>query len=307
MLTRRSIRYLSFTVLLLASAATADTIPPRPSVGCGLDHVDTGRRLAEHIEVGGRAREYILDVPDSVRPHAPAPLLLDFHGFGHSGAGVWNVSRLPRSRRRRRDSSRSIRRACRSAAPARHEQEGAGLGDVHASTAIATSPSCARCSTISSAATASTAPVSSPPASPTARSSALCSAARCRIASRPSRRSAAARCSVACTPGRGVPILIQHGRQDRSFPIDRARAARDDWLKIDRCTAEKSADGPSCERWTTCRPGAVVEYCEERLRPRLAAAGDTAHMGLSAGASVSKTVTRISPSRGRPRLSVQSV
>jgi poly(3-hydroxybutyrate) depolymerase len=68
--------------------------------------------------------------------------------------------------------------------------------------------------------------------------------------------------SVTCTPGRGVPILIQHGRQDPLIPIDRARAARDDWLKIDQCTTEKGADGPGCERWTTCRPDAVVEYCE---------------------------------------------
>ena len=61
-----------------------------------------------------------------------------------------------------------------------------------------------------------------------------------------------------------MPILIQHGRQDPLIPVDAARTARDDWLTVDRCAADsKQADGPACERWTTCRSGAVVEYCEE--------------------------------------------
>ena len=44
------------------------------------------------IDVGGTPRQVILDVPDAVRAGTPAPVLLDFHGFRHSGAGVWDVS-----------------------------------------------------------------------------------------------------------------------------------------------------------------------------------------------------------------------
>ena len=67
-----------------APVSAADAVPPRPSAGCGLDQIEHGRHLPGRMEVGGVARDYIVDVPDSVRPRVSAPLLLDFHGFGHS-------------------------------------------------------------------------------------------------------------------------------------------------------------------------------------------------------------------------------
>src|SRR5262249_28108973 len=90
----RPVLGLAFALVLAATSAAADTIPARPSAGCALDHVETGRRLAGRIEIGGVMRDYILDVPESVRPRTPAPLLFDFHGFGHSGPGLWSVSRF---------------------------------------------------------------------------------------------------------------------------------------------------------------------------------------------------------------------
>ena len=91
---RHIVALLSLLALTLfaAVARAADPVAARPSQGCSLDRIEQGRRLEGRIDVGGVRRDYLLDVPDSVRPHAPAPLLLDFHGFGHSGAGVWQVS-----------------------------------------------------------------------------------------------------------------------------------------------------------------------------------------------------------------------
>ena len=35
------------------------------------------------------------------------------------------------------------------------------------------------------------------------------------------------------------------------------------WLALNQCAADqKRAEGPSCERWTACRDGATVEFCE---------------------------------------------
>src|SRR5262245_50044582 len=79
-------------VLVADIASAADSVPARPSAGCEQEQIEHGRRLAQRIVVDGTRRDYILDVPDSVSARTPAPLLLDFHGFGHSGAGVWNVS-----------------------------------------------------------------------------------------------------------------------------------------------------------------------------------------------------------------------
>jgi len=83
-------RILAVAVLLAATASPA--VEPQPSAGCAREAIEHGRRLVKKIDVAGTPREVIVDVPDSVKPGTPAPVLLDFHGFGHSGAGVWNVS-----------------------------------------------------------------------------------------------------------------------------------------------------------------------------------------------------------------------
>jgi polyhydroxybutyrate depolymerase len=49
--------------------------------------------LTRHIDVGGVSRSYLLHVPASLRPTAPAPLVLVFHGGGSRAAAM---RRFPR-------------------------------------------------------------------------------------------------------------------------------------------------------------------------------------------------------------------
>jgi len=262
---RRSLVPFALLPILFAKAAYPDAVAPRPSAGCARDQIATGRQLLEHLDVGGVRRDYILDVPDSVRPQTPAPLLLDFHGFGHSGAGVWSVSGfrdlatttgfitvypegLPvRLRLRGQEFERpgwemytvegnrdvAFVRALLDDLERRYCIDRARIYSTGFSNGgfFSSLLGCTMSERI-----AAVAPVSGGPL------------------------------RIACTPSRGVPILIQHGRLDDLIPIDAARSARDDWLKADQCaTDKKETDGPACERWTTCRPGAVVEYCEENV------------------------------------------
>jgi len=249
-------------LLLVAAPSRGAGVPARPSAGCSLKQIEHGRRLTGSVDVGGVKREWVLDVPDSVQSGKPAPLLLDFHGFGHSGAGVWNVSGF-----RKLAADAGFITAYPEGLPVRLELRGqereapgwqmfsvddnrdlAFVGSlldelerrycIDRARVFATGFSngaffsallgCAMSDRI-----AAVAPVSGGPL------------------------------RVDCAPARGVPILIQHGRQDDLLPIDYGRAARDAWLRINRCAVEKkAADGPSCERWSGCRAGAVVEYCE---------------------------------------------
>jgi polyhydroxybutyrate depolymerase len=262
-------RFLVLPALLLsatlfgAAARAVDAVPARPSDGCTLDRIEHGRRLTGRVVVGGVPRDYILDVPDAVLPHAPVPLLLDFHGFGHSGAGVWTVSGFRDLAARAGfitvyPEGLPVRLTIRG-----EEREGPGWemyaveGNRDLAFVRALLDELGRRYCVDRARVFATG------FSNGAFFSALlgCTlsdriAAVAPVSGGPLR--------VACTPGRGVPILIQHGRQDPLIPVDWARTARDDWLKADQCAAEKKeADGPACERWSACRAGAVVEYCEE--------------------------------------------
>src|SRR5262245_39910015 len=249
-------------VVVAQVASAAESVPARPSPGCEREQIEHGRRLSESIVVGGTRRDYILDVPDSVHPRTAAPLLLDFHGFGHSGAGVWNVSEF-------RDLATqagfitvypeglSVRLPING-----REQEGSGWQmfaldgnrDIAFVTALLDDLERRYC--------IDRARIFATGFSNGAYFSALLGCALSdRIAAVAPVSGGSLR--VACAPSRGVPILIQHGRQDPLIPIDRAHAARDEWLKVNQCGAAQNADGPSCERWTTCRSGAVVEYCED--------------------------------------------
>jgi len=242
----------------LAEAAT----PPQPSAGCSADTLTPGRRIAGSIAVDGRQRDYVLDVPDNVRPHVPAPLLFDFHGFGHSGAGLWTVSGfrdvaaqvgfitvypegLPVRLRLRGeelerpgweiysiDGNRDVAftRALLDDLERRYCIDAARVFATGFSNGAFFSSllGCALADRI-----AAVAPVSGGPVPPE------------------------------CAPARAVPILIQHGRLDPLIPVEMAHRSRDDWVKTDGCDAAPMPDGPTCQRWGACRDGAVVEYCEE--------------------------------------------
>jgi polyhydroxybutyrate depolymerase len=246
-----------------ACLAAGSSVAALPSAGCALDRIDTGRRLVGRIDVGGVTRDYILDVPDAVRPHVPAPLLLDFHGFGHSGAGVWNVSGF-----RALAAQAGFVTVYPEGLPVRltihgQELERAGWemftidGNRDLAFVRALLDNLERRYCIDRRRIFATG------FSNGAFFSALLGCAMSdRIAAVAPVSGGPLR--VACTPTRGVPILIQHGRQDELIPIEYARHARDDWLKVDGCAADdKAVDGPACTRWSACRSGAVVEYCEE--------------------------------------------
>jgi polyhydroxybutyrate depolymerase len=250
--------------LTLASPAAA---APLPSAGCSAANVEHGRRIETTLQVDGVARQVILDVPDSVKAKAPAPLLLDFHGFGHSGAGVWNVSGfkllaekagfitayptgLPVTLNLRGqpmtgpgwemysiDGNRDLAfvRALLDDLERRYCLDRRRIYATGFSNGAFFSQllACALAERI-----AAVAPVSG-------------GALR-----------------VACEPKRPVPILIQHGSQDDLLPPETARAARDAWRTIDGCSGDPTRrDGPTCERWQ-CRDNTAVVYCEEAYAHR---------------------------------------
>jgi len=263
MLVRGSILCFAFVTGLIGIAAAAETIAPRPSAGCSLDRLDAGRRLVGHIEAGGLLREYILDVPDSIRPHTAAPLLFDFHGFGHSGAGVWAVSRF-----RDLAPQAGLITVYPEGLPVKLRLRGVDLeqpgwemfgieGNRDLAFVRALLDDLERRYCIDRARVFATG---------FSNGAFFSSLLGCTM---PERFAAVApvsggRLRVACTPSRGVPILIQHGRLDDLIPVDNARDARDDWLKVDGCSADtKVSAGATCTRWSACRSGAVVEYCEE--------------------------------------------
>ena len=263
---------LAAAVALLLAAVSVHAVEPQPSAGCAREAIEHGRRLVKKIDVAGTPREVILDVPDSVKPGTPAPLLLDFHGFGHSGAGVWNVSGFKGLAERRRLHHRLPGGPADAPAPARRGAATARAGRWTRSTATATSPSSAPCSTSSSATTASTAArVYATGFSNGAFFSQLLACAMSdRIAAVAPVSGGPLR--VDCTPARPVPILIQHGSEDDSIPVDSARDTRDRWRTLNGCTGDATAGRPrlpALDRLPRRRRGRVLRGA---LRPPLAAA-----------------------------------
>jgi polyhydroxybutyrate depolymerase len=240
--------------LPLAAVAGGPPVTPRPSSGCRAAAVATGRPLARTIDVGGVKRSYLLDVPDSVRPRAPTPVLFDFHGFGHSAAGVWRVSGFK---------DLAAREGFITVYPDGLPVEllgrsGAGwqifsLGDnrdVAFTRAVLDDLERTYC--------VDRARVYATGFSNGAFFSTLLA---CAMADRFAAVApvSGGRLTVPCDPRRAVPIIIFHGRQDDVVPVQQARQARDAWVEKDGCR-EHASDG--CEWHRECRDGAEVRYCE---------------------------------------------
>jgi len=246
------------SLLLFTSAAPA---APLPSAGCDRPTIEHGRRLDRSLTVDGTARQVILDVPDSVHPKTAAPLLLDFHGFGHSGAGVWLVSGFkalaePRAFITAYPEGLPVTLTLRGEA---HTGSGwqmdrvDGNRDVAFVTALLDDLERRYCIDRSR--------IYATGFSNGAFFSQLLACAM-------SERIAAvapvsgALPQIDCKPSRPMPILIQHGSADDLVPVATAHQARDAWLRLDDCPSETRHPSGSCEHWT-CRAGSVVEYCEE--------------------------------------------
>lgn len=244
--------------LLIALATPA----PSSSPGCAHETIEQGRRLERTLTVDGTARRVILDVPETVRARTPVPVLLDFHGFGHSGAGLWQVSDFkPLAARHGFITAYPdglpvhlpIRGVTREGAGWRIDTID-GNRDVAFVTALLADLEQRYCID-------RTRIYATGFSNGAYFSQLLACAMAARIAAVAPVGGGLLR--VDCQPSRPVPILIQHGSADELIPPDRARAARDAWRTINGCSGTAAADGPSCERWSDCRAGAVVEYCEE--------------------------------------------
>ncbi|MEO8603362.1 MAG: PHB depolymerase family esterase [bacterium] len=252
-------RLIAATLLLFAASADAGVLP---SAGCANAEIAHGRRLEQTLTVDGAPRQVILDVPDAVQAKTPVPLLLDFHGFGHSGAGVWQVSGF-----KQLAAEQGFITAYPEGLPVTLTIRGEprtgpgwkidaidGNRDVAFVTALLDDLERRYCIDRSRL-------YSTGFSNGAFFSQLLACAQSARIAAVAAISGTLPR--IECHPSRAVPILMQHGSEDDVVPVAWARAARDAWLTIDGCPADtKAADGPSCERWT-CRAGAMVEYCEE--------------------------------------------
>ena len=247
-----------------ATTGAAAPVPPRPSAGCAATTIEAGRRLERTIEVDG-TRRYILDVPEGARPQQPVPLLFDFHGFGHSGSGVWNVSRFKEIAAREPfitvypDGS-TVHLLGR---------DGAGWDifttddnrDLRFVSALLDQLERTYCIDLARVY-----------ATGFSNGGFLSYRLACTQANRFAAIAPVGGGEVAlpCAPPRPVPVLIYHARNDEMVAVERAHAARDAWATRNQCEGDRPrsegglspSPSPSCARYAGCRDGADVEYCE---------------------------------------------
>jgi polyhydroxybutyrate depolymerase len=236
------------------SAAAAAENVPLPSAGCALRSIKTGERLESSVEVGGMQRRYILHAPERLAPGQAVPLLLDFHGWGHSAAGVWRVSRFKEVAERE-----GFVTAYPDGLPVRllrdESRPGWEIAGVEGNRDLAFTKAlldeienhyCIDRSRIYSTGFSNGA--------------FFTNILGCVMADRIAAIApvAGGRITVPCRPARAVPVLIYHGRTDELIPPESAREARDTWAAIDRCSGLQPG---ACERYEKCE-GAEVRYCE---------------------------------------------
>ena len=241
--------------LLPFGSARAD---PRPSPGCKLDKIEHGRRLDRSIEVDGQRRGYILDVPESAKPAVPVALIFDFHGFGHSAVGVWQVSGF-----RALADKEGFITVYPQGLPVKLKLHGKeltndgwemfavdGNRDLRLVAALLDDLENRYCIDLSRVF-----------ATGFSNGAFFSSLLGCAMADRFAAVApvSGGDLSVPCKPSRGIPVLIHHGRSDRVIEVARGRAGRDGWIAANRC---KKSLGGDCEEHRECHDNAVVLYCE---------------------------------------------
>lgn len=242
----------------------------KPSAGCERTTLDTGRRIERQIAVGDQRREFILDVPTDLAPRTPVPLLFDFHGFGHSGAGVWKVSEfkdlaerhgfitvyptgLPVTLRLRgRDQS----------GPGWEMEGGADNRDLAFTRAMLDEIEDNYCVDLDRVFTTGF-----------SNGAFFSTLLGCEMSERFAAVAPVAGGALRgeCRPRRPVPVMIHHGTRDDLIPVEWARAGRDQWLSANGCapTPPESVHGAArCDRHAKCSGKAVVVYCEEEFAHR---------------------------------------
>lgn len=237
-------------VLCVPSVLSAKQTP-----GCAAKTVENGRRLERVITVDGMVRTYILDVPDGVKPEMPTPVMFDFHGFGHSGAGVWKVSAFKAIAEKDPfitvyPDGLSVHLMGRDGSGwdiFTHESN-RELAFVRAMLDALESSYCVDSRRVFSTGFSNGAFLSHLLA---------CTMADRIAAIAPVGGGAL---PIPCVPSRPVPTLIHHGRNDAIVPVERARKLRDVWVEKNACTERVEQD---CEWRRSCRDGAEVGYCED--------------------------------------------
>jgi len=261
---------LTLPAALLFAAPSASEAQPsasQRSAGCRSSSIDSGRRIEKTISVAGTERTFILDVPGNLSPGQAVPLMFDFHGFGHSGAGVWAVSRFHHLAEEHRFitvyptglpvvlefSGRKHRAAGWQMAPGKNNRD---LAFTRAMLAMIEASYCIDRSRIYSTGFSNGAFFSSLLGCEMSETFAAVAPVSGGVL------------RSGCKPVRPVPILIQHGTRDEVVPLAMARAGRDQWLSANGCKTTQSgaADGArACKVYDSCRAGSVVVYCEEEF------------------------------------------
>jgi len=244
------------TLLLPLPAASA------AAAGCAAKQIEHGDRLERSVEVNGVRREYIVHVPASIRPGVAAPLLFDFHGFNHSGAGVWKVSGFKALAEKHGfitvyptglPITIQLRGEVRSG-PGWQMQDGADNRDLaftRAMLAEIESHYCVDRDRIFSTGFSNGAFFSSLLGCTMSDTF----AAVAPVGGGPLRSP--------CRPARPVPVVIHNGKLDDLIPLDFAHRGRDQWIAANRCgEAGGAADGPACQSAAACPAGGAVVYCE---------------------------------------------
>jgi poly(3-hydroxybutyrate) depolymerase len=244
-------------LLVLVTLAARAAVAENRSDGCAALQIERGARLERTIDVDGLSRSYILDVPDTVEAGQAVPLLLDFHGFGHSAAGVWRVSGFrelgvrarfitvypqgldvgllgrvaPGWQIFAREGNRDI--AFARALLDRIEAEYCIDRDRVYSTGFSNGAflshllGCALSDRI-----AAIAPVSG------------------------------GDLDLPCEPPRPVSVIIHHGRGDDVIDVARGRALFERWKRVAGCPGERPRRGDACARAGDCRDGVEIAFCE---------------------------------------------
>lgn len=250
---RRTLLPLLVLLPLAAEVSAAD----HPG-GCARAQIVHGSRQERSIDVGGVARTFILDVPETIQPRRAVPLILDFHGFGHSAAGVWRVSGFREL---------GVRERFITVYPQGLEvqmlgRQGAGwdvfvldgnreLAFVSRLLDLLENEYCIDRSRVF--------------ATGFSNGAFLSHLLGCALADR---IAAIAPVSggapdLTCKPSRPVSAIVYHGRDDRIVPVDRGRRLFQEWKRLDACPGVRPrSDGEACERAVDCAGGVGVEYCE---------------------------------------------
>jgi polyhydroxybutyrate depolymerase len=275
-------------------AATPATVAARPSKGCTLPAIATGRRIEQTITVGGVERRFFLDVPETLRAGEPATLLFDFHGIGHSGSGLWEVSAFRELAPRERFITVYPDGLPISFTRGERTFSGPGWEIRTLDTNRDVDFTLAMLDRIEASYCIDRARVYSTGFSNGAFFSHVLACTHPEIFAAVAPVSGGWLASWDCRPARPVPVLIHHGRVDDVIDVAEGRRSDAAWLTINGCapaaspasTAPTSSTGAtpvravatpseatdptgiSCTTSTGCRDGAEVVYCEGEFAHR---------------------------------------